>query len=393
LKQLLYLSLQYVRYHRIKLLVLTFAITLVSWLPIAIQSIVDQATEELLDRADRTPLVIGAPGSPLELSLGSLYFRSRTSTTLPYAEVAALEKTGLARAIPLYYRFRVQDYPVVGTSPDYFEYRDLKIAMGRQVAILGEAVIGAKVANTMGLGVGDQIVTSSESVFDLAGVYPLKMPVVGVLAPAFSPDDEAVFVDVKTSWVIQGLGHGHQELNRSEALGQILRREDDNIIANASVRQYNEITVDNLDSFHFHANNADNPISAIIPVPNDNKSAALLLGQYQEERQDVQIVRSQRVIGELLNTVFTVRDYIVVGVALVAIATAIVALLVFYLSLQSRDGERYTLARIGAGRFQVRVLMAAEIVTVLVVSAVLTSLLVLATRRYGMALMQELLLT
>ena len=105
------------------------------------------------------------------------------------------------------------------------------------------------------------------------------------------------------------------------------------------------------------------------------------------------IVRSQRVIGELLNTVFTVRDYIVVGVALVAIATAIVALLVFYLSLQSRDGERYTLARIGAGRFQVRVLMAAEIVTVLVVSAVLTSLLVLATRRYGMALMQELLLT
>jgi len=393
LKQLLYLSLQYVRYHRIKLLVLTFAITLVSWLPIAIQSIVDQATEELLDRADRTPLVIGAPGSPLELSLGSLYFRSRTSTTLPYAEVAALEKTGLARAIPLYYRFRVQDYPVVGTSPDYFEYRDLKIAMGRQVAILGEAVIGAKVASTMGLGVGDQIVTSSESVFDLAGVYPLKMPVVGVLAPAFSPDDEAVFVDVKTSWVIQGLGHGHQELNRSEALGQILRREDDNIIANASVRQYNEITVDNLDSFHFHANNADNPISAIIPVPNDNKSAALLLGQYQEERQDVQIVRSQRVIGELLNTVFTVRDYIVVGVALVAIATAIVALLVFYLSLQSRDGERYTLARIGASRLQVQVLMAAEIVTVLLVSAVLTSLLVLATRRYGMALMQELLLT
>jgi len=393
LKQLLYLSLQYVRYHRIKLLVLTFAITLVSWLPIAIQSIVDQATEELLDRADRTPLVIGAPGSPLELSLGSLYFRSRTSTTLPYAEVAALEKTGLARAIPLYYRFRVQDYPVVGTSPDYFEYRDLKIAMGRQVAILGEAVIGAKVASTMGLGVGDQIVTSSESVFDLAGVYPLKMPVVGVLAPAFSPDDEAVFVDVKTSWVIQGLGHGHQELNRSEALGQILRREDDNIIANASVRQYNEITMDNLDSFHFHANHANNPISAIIPVPNDNKSAALLLGKYQEERQDLQIVRSQRVIGELLNTVFTVRDYIVVGVALVAIATAIVALLVFYLSLQSRDGERYTLARIGAGRFQVRVLMAAEIVTVLVVSAVLTSLLVLATRRYGMALMQELLLT
>ena len=72
MKDLLYLSLQYVRHHKAKLLVLTFAITLVSWLPIAIQSIVEQTADQLLARAESTPLVIGAPGSPLELSLGSL---------------------------------------------------------------------------------------------------------------------------------------------------------------------------------------------------------------------------------------------------------------------------------------------------------------------------------
>jgi putative ABC transport system permease protein len=392
-KHLLYLSLQYVRYHRAKLLVLTFAITLVSWLPIAIQSIVDQTAEQLLDRAVRTPLVIGSPGSPLELTLGSLYFRSKTSRILPYAEVATLNQTDLARAIPLYYRFRVQDYPVVGTIPYYFEYRGLQIASGRPVTILGEAVIGAKVARDLGLLVGDHVITSPESVFDLAGVYPLKMSVVGVLAPSFSPDDEAIFVDIKTSWVIQGLGHGHQELNRKQAIGQILKREGDNIIANASVRQFNEITANNLESFHFHGNKADNPISAIIPVPKGDKSAALLLGHYLEERQDVQIVRSQRVIDELLNTVFTVRDYIVVGIAMIAIATAIVASLVFYLSLQSRRGERYTLARIGASQLQVQSLMATEIITVLLLSAVLTSLLVIVTRHYGITLMQELLFT
>ena len=64
---LLYLSLQYVRCHRAKLAVLTLAITLVSWLPIAIQSMVEQTAQQLLARADNTPLVIGAPGSPLEL--------------------------------------------------------------------------------------------------------------------------------------------------------------------------------------------------------------------------------------------------------------------------------------------------------------------------------------
>jgi putative ABC transport system permease protein len=392
-KDLLYLSLQYIRHHRVKLLVLTLAITLVGWLPIAIQSIVDQTAQQLLARADQTPLVIGAPGSPLELALGSLYFRSRTAATLPYEEIAAVERTGHGTAIPLYYRFRVQEHPIVGTKPDYFSFRGLRLATGRPLAMLGEAVIGARVAEAMNLGVGDHVISSPESVFGLAGVYPLKMPVVGVLAPSLSPDDEAVFVDLKTAWVIQGLGHGHEDLNRREASGQILKREGDNLVANASVRQYNEITPDNLESFHFHGDVSDNPISAIIPLPRDDKSAALLLGHYLEEREDVQIVRTQRVIGELLDTVFTVRDYIVVGVGIVALATATVALLVFYLSLRLRKGERYTLARIGASRLQIQALMATEVIFVLVLSALLSGVLVILTRDYGIALIHRLLLT
>lgn len=390
---LLYLSLQYIRHHRGKLLVLTLAITLVSWLPVAIQSIVDQTAEQLLQRAERTPLVVGAPGSPLELSLGSLYFRSKTSTTIPYSEMAALEQTGYANAIPLYYRFRVQDHPIVGTSPDYFRFRGLQLATGRSAVVLGEAVIGSKVAQALGVGVGDYVISSPESVFDLAGVYPLKMPVVGVLAPSLSPDDEAVFVDIKTSWVIQGLGHGHQDLNRREAVGQVLKRQGDTIVANASVKQFNEITPDNLASFHFHGDNAANPVSAIIPLPRSEKAAALLLGHYLEEREGVQIVRSRRVISELLDTVFTLRDYVVVGVAVVAVATATVALLVFYLSLRLRRGERHTLARIGASRGQIQVLMATEVVAVLLLSALLSGLLIVLTRQYGMLLLQQLILS
>ncbi len=392
MKDLLYLSARYVAHHKGKLGILTFAITLVAWLPIAIESMVDQTAQQLLQRADSTPLVVGAPGSPLELSLGSLYFRTRSPSTLPYSELYALEETGLADAIPLNYQFRAQQFPIVGTSPDYFDYRALRMAEGRPAVLLGEAVIGSKVAEELGLGVGDHIISSPESVFDLAGVYPLKMPVVGVLAPSLSPDDEAVFVDVKTTWVIQGLGHGHDDLNRQEAVGQILKREGSNLVANASVRQFNEITPENLGSFHFHGNIDGYPISAIIPQPPDDRSSAMLLGRYQEERDDILIVRSQRVIAELLDTVFTVRDYIVVGVVVVALATAIVALLVFSLSLRLRKGERYTLERIGASRAQIRFLMATEIIFVLMLSAVLTAVLVVLTERYGVALMQGLLL-
>lgn len=393
MRDLFYLSLQYARHHRTKLAVLTAAITLACWLPLAIQSVVDQTARQLLARADNTPLVIGAPGSPLELSLGSLYFKSRNQATLPFNELDRLVQTGHARGIPLYYRFRAQDHPIVGTTPEYFSFRKLQLAQGRLPAILGEAVIGANVARAMKLSLGDSVTSSAESVFDLAGVYPLKMKVVGIIAPSLGPDDDAVFVDLKTTWVIQGLGHGHQGLNRQDAVGQILKREGDNIVANASVRQYNEITPHNLDSFHFHGDLSGHPISAIIPLPQSDKSRALLLGHYLEEREDVQIVRSQRVIAELLDTVFTVRNYIITGIALVAVATALVAMLVFYLSLRLRQGERFTLARIGASRLQITALMATEVLVVTILGVALSTLLALLTSQFGLALMQQLIMS
>ena len=135
------------------------------------------------------------------------------------------------------------------------------------------------------------------------------------------------------------------------------------------------------------------PISAIIPLTADDKATALLIGRYQQERDDVQIVRSQKVISELLDTVFTVRDYIVAGIAVVAVATAIVALLVFFLSLRLRRGERFTLARIGASRDQIILLMATEVVTVILVSGALSALLIMLTNQYGMQLLQQLLLS
>ena len=67
-------------------------------------------------------------------------------------------------------------------------------------------------------------------------------------------------------------------------------------------------------------------------------------------------------------------------------------MLVFYLSLRLRKAERYTLARIGASRLQVQALMATEVVTVLFLSALFATTLVVLTQRYGIALMQQLLL-
>ena len=74
------------------------------------------------------------------------------------------------------------------------------------------------------MNVGDSVISSPGSMFDLAGVYPLKMSVVGVLAPSYTVDDEAIFVDIKTTWVIAGLAHGHQDLSQPQAESAVLRK-------------------------------------------------------------------------------------------------------------------------------------------------------------------------
>ena len=81
---------------------------------------------------------------------------------------------------------------------DYFEFRNLKISEGRNLQFVGECVIGSSVAEELNLSPGDSIISSPENYFDLAGVYPLKMTVVGILGKSGSADDKAVFTDLKT---------------------------------------------------------------------------------------------------------------------------------------------------------------------------------------------------
>ncbi|MBD3872595.1 MAG: ABC transporter permease, partial [Acidobacteria bacterium] len=242
MRDVLFLAWRYLAHNRVKTAVLVGSIMLIVYLPVALRVLVRQSAAELTARAEATPLLIGAKGSPLELALSSLYFESDTPELTTYAEAERIADTGLAQAIPLYVRFKVRSQPIVGTSLEYFNVRNLRFAEGRAMAMLGECVLGARAAEALDVSVGGTVVSSPESVFDIAGVYPLKMQVVGVLDRSYTADDVAVFVDLKTAWIVQGLVHGHQDMAAPEAASGVLSREGDNIVANASVVQFTEIT-------------------------------------------------------------------------------------------------------------------------------------------------------
>ncbi len=266
----LYLAWRYMRHQRFKTSVLVGSITLILYLPLGLQVVVDRTTEQLQERALSTPLLVGRKGSALELALNSLYFEAKTPELITMSEVARVRDTGLAEAIPLHVRYRARRQPIVGTTIDYFAFRKLRPARGRLFALLGECVLGAGAAETLEASLGDSVSSTPETIFDLARVFSLRMKVCGVLERTHTPDDHAVFVDVKTAWVIEGLLHGHQDLSLPKAENAVARREGGKITANPSVFRYAEITPENIDTFHFHGDGGRFPLTAVLAVPDSD---------------------------------------------------------------------------------------------------------------------------
>ncbi|MFN3167851.1 MAG: ABC transporter permease [Phycisphaeraceae bacterium] len=367
----LYLGGQYLWQHRWRSLLVTLTISLGMSLPAGIWLGVDRAEAHLRERAGSTPLLLGANGSPLELVFNGLYFSEPDieAMTLRDAEQAAGD--GLAHSIPIYARYQAQGHPIVGTTIDYFDFRGLRFAQGHAFTRLGDCVIGAGVARQLGLEPGDALVSSPERVFDLTGVYPLKMRVTGVLEPSGTPDDRAVFADLKTTWVIEGLAHGHQDAKRLDTA--VLEQQGTHTALNASITEYTQITDDNIDSFHFHGDVSGFPITAAIVVPQDAKAQTILLGRYVGESRTHQLIRPDTQMANLFGTVFRVRAWVAGMLAAVGCSSFLIVALVLVLSHRLRAGEFVSLRVIGASPGVIRAMVLFEAGVILTASALLTA--------------------
>ncbi len=386
----LYIAGQYITHNKAKAATLIACITLIAALPLALESLLDESERQLTSRAASTPLVLGAKGSALDLVMNTLYFDDEVPELISMAATEQVAASDLAAPVPVYARYHARGFPIVGTTLDYFDFRRLQMAQGRPLAVLGECVIGADVARDLGLEPGDSLVSSPESVFDLAGVYPLKMKVVGVLRDSHTSDDRAVFVDLKTAWVIEGLGHGHDDVTRIKDRSVILDRTGDNVVANAKLMQFTEITEDNVGSFHFHGDAAIYPITAVIALPADEKSGTILRGRYLQADADYQIVEPDDVIDGLLENIFRIKNVLDAVIAVVGFATVLAIVLVFSLSLRLREREINTIFKLGCSRMTIARLLASEIAIIVLISGALCAAVVWMTNVYSSDLVRAL---
>ena len=195
MKHVWFLAWQSLRFNRLQSVIVIVGLAVPLYLPLTVNGLVARYQSGLLQRAATTPLVAGGLGSRFDLVLHALYFRGKVPRLLRIADVEAVRDTGYAAPIPLYVRYTARRAPIVGTTLDYFTFRRLRLARGEPLLELGDCVLGAEVAASLKLAPGDRLMTDPENVFDIAGSYPVKLRVMGILAATGTPDDAVVFVE------------------------------------------------------------------------------------------------------------------------------------------------------------------------------------------------------
>ncbi|MGE3166042.1 MAG: hypothetical protein AB7O52_14140 [Planctomycetota bacterium] len=361
---LLRLAWRYVCHHRVRsgLLVGCIALTLV--LPFATELLVAHYQRVMTARAAATPLLAGAKGSRFDLLLSALYFRGSVRDLLSMADLERVRDPELGLAIPLFRRHTARGYPVVGTTLDYLEFRGLRVAAGTPPLRLGDAVLGSGVAAALGLGPGDSLISDARRLYDISASYPLEMHITGVLAPARTADDGAVFVDLKTAWIIEGVGHGHQEVSPDVDPALVLERSGDNVATNAAIVEYTRITDANRASFHFHGGADSLPLTSILLSPRDAKAATILKGRLLASKNAQPLVPTES-LAELLDIVFQVKRFFDAHLVMVSAATVLFLVLVILLTVKVRQREIDTLFKLGCSRARVAQILATELCLVI----------------------------
>ena len=166
-------------------------------------------------------MIVGAKGSPLQLVLNSVYLISKPIENIPWSTYqdflpAARRADGVdgrfagsvATAVPICMGDYFRGFRVVGTNAVYFDRLApaggaFRFAAGRNLRddAFFEGVLGASVAETLGLKVGDTFAPTHA-----ADDGPVHDPftVAGILARTGTPVDRGVYVNMEGFYLQEG---------------------------------------------------------------------------------------------------------------------------------------------------------------------------------------------
>lgn len=157
-------------------------------------------------------LVVGAKGSPMQIMLAGVFHLDAPTGNIPLATLELLKRQPLvAQAVPLSLGDSFHGYRIAGTTPDYLDLYGGRLGQGGLWTKPMQAVLGAEVARSSGLRVGDHF-AGNHGLADGGGAHgDHQFEVVGVLAESGSVLDRLVLTDLASVWQVHEEHHAGAE--------------------------------------------------------------------------------------------------------------------------------------------------------------------------------------
>ena len=148
-------------------------------------------------------VVVGAKGSPMQLILCGVFHIDVPQGNIPLKAVKALKDNPMvASVIPISLGDNFRGFRIVGTSAEYIEHYSASLSRGRPWDKPMEVVLGATVAQKLGMQVGNSFLGSHGlgAGGHLHGDNPYT--VVGILRPSGTVLDRLIVTDTASVWKV-----------------------------------------------------------------------------------------------------------------------------------------------------------------------------------------------
>ncbi|MEM9985049.1 MAG: ABC transporter permease [Bacteroidota bacterium] len=195
------------------LVLLTLGVSIISLLLMLNRQLESSFTKNLKG----IDLVVGAKGSPLQLILASVYHIDNPTGNIPLHEAEELAAHPLVeKTIPMAYGDFYQGYRILGTEVSYPAHYEVSVSQGKLWEAPFEVTLGAKVAQRLGLGIGDEFFGQHGSGQNAEVHEGEAYRVVGILEASGTVVDQLILTPIESVWQIHEEGHGEEEHGEEE---------------------------------------------------------------------------------------------------------------------------------------------------------------------------------
>lgn len=199
---MLKLAFQSLANRRVTLGLTVLAIAISVALILGIERLRNAARDGFANTVSGVDLIVASRGNDVQILLATAYGVGYTTNSLSWETYETLEAIPeVDWAVPLAMGDTYGDFPIIGTSHDYFEHFSygrgqlLEIADGSTFQGAESAVLGSEVARTLGLEVGGNFVAAHGSGPILTTEHDEHpFTISGILAPTGTPVDRMIYV-------------------------------------------------------------------------------------------------------------------------------------------------------------------------------------------------------